>query len=80
MAYDIDNLQSFTPAQMLKAVEHAIVAVSIDGQTVSIGGRMFGAADLDKLRAMRDVLKREVAEAASATGTLTALGVFGTQQ
>jgi len=80
VAYDIDNLQSFTAAEMLKAVEYAIVAVSIDGQTVSIGGRMYGAGDLDKLRKLRDVLKREVAEAGSVTGTLTALGVFGTQQ
>lgn len=80
MSYDIDNLQTFTAAQMLKAVEYAIVTISIDGQSTSIGGRMYTAADLDKLRKMRDDLKREVAESESATGTLTALGSFGTQQ
>jgi len=76
----VDGLPEFTAAQMLRAVQHAIVRIAVDGQSASIAGRMYTESDLDKLRKMRDVLTAEVEMEGSPTGTLTALGRFGTQQ
>lgn len=77
MTIDIDSLQTFTPAQLLALVDHAIATLLAGGQSYSINGRAYNRADLDKLRQMRTDLKREVEETASTTGTLTALATFG---
>lgn len=80
MAIDVDSLQSFTAAEMLKLVEYAIAQLLVGSQSYTINGKTYVRADLDKLRKMRDDLNREVQEAASPTGTLTALASFGRAQ
>ncbi len=75
----IDALPSFTPAQMLTAVEYAIVMVSVSGQSYSINGRSFSKSNLSELKKLRDDLKAEVDAAASSSGRNAALADFSDQ-
>lgn len=77
---DIDNLPDWNASRLLKAVEHAIVQLTLGGQEYAIAGKRFRRADLGQLKNLRDELKREVAEADSTTGTLSALVRFGKAQ
>lgn len=77
---DVNAIQSFSSAELLKLVEYAIAQITVGGQSVMIAGRRFDRASLNELRRMREELTREVQEAESPTGTLTALGRFGKQQ
>lgn len=60
MAIDVDNIQTFTTAQLLSLVEYGIASIMAGGQSYSIGGRQFNRASLDDLRKWRDQLKTEV--------------------
>jgi len=64
----IDNLADFTPAQMLKALNKAIIDVAVAGQTYSINGRSFSRANLTELKKIRDDIKAEVEAASTSTG------------
>jgi hypothetical protein len=79
MAIDVDNIQTFTAAQLLVAVEYGIMSIMVGGQSYSIGGRQFNRASLNHLIEWRDQLKTEVAAAGGsdedATGIV--LGRFG---
>lgn len=77
---DVDSIQDFTPANLLKTVEYAIAHIAVGGQSYTINGRQFTRANLSELKTMREDLKAEVAEAASATGTMTAYASFNRQQ
>lgn len=76
----IDDLPSFTPAQMLKAVEYALVMIPVSSQSYSINGRSFNRANFDELVAFRDQLKAEVEASGAEGGRLTSLAVFGEPQ
>lgn len=80
MTIDVSSLQTFTTSELLTLVEYAIAHLLAGGQSYNIGNRSFTRSDLDKLRSMRRELKKEQQEASSATGSLTALGVFGDPQ
>lgn len=60
MAIDVDSIQDFTTAQLLKLVQYAIATLMTGGQSYTINGRQFTRADLDELRRMRTDLKAEV--------------------
>ena len=77
---DVSALQAFTAAQLLTLVDYAIAHLLAGGQAYTVNNRVYTRADLDKLRMMRSDLQREVQEASSATGSLTALASFGRQQ
>lgn len=76
---DVSAVQTFTAAQLLTLCENAIAHLLAGGQSYSINGRSFMRADLDRLKQMRSDLAAEVAEAASTTGTMTALASLGKQ-
>ncbi len=78
---DVDALQSFTSAELLKLAEYGIAQLLAGGQEYTLpGGKTFKRADLDKLKEIRNDLKSEVESASSSTGTNTALSTFGRQQ
>lgn len=77
---DFDNMQTITDAQMLKAIRHAIAHIAVGGQSYMINGRQFTRADLSKLEELKERYETLVAEAGSATGTLTAYASFNRQQ
>lgn len=60
MTIDVDSLQTFTLAQLLKLVEHNIAQLMVGGQAYAINGRSFTRSDLDKLRAWRRELQAEI--------------------
>jgi hypothetical protein len=80
MAVDLSTLPSYTDAELLKAVRYAIAQVLVGGQSITLMGRTFTRADLTELQKIAEVLQEKVDQAASATGTLTALARFGSQQ
>jgi len=77
MTIDFDNIQVVTDANLLKAVNVAIATVMVGGQSYTINGRTFTRGDLDKLYKIKNDLEQVVSEAASATGSTTALARFG---
>lgn len=52
-----------TPAQKLKALNSAIYAILMGGQSYKIGSRSLTRADLDTLVAERDKIERAIADA-----------------
>lgn len=80
MTIDFDAMQTVTGANLLKAVNVAIAGVLVGGQAYTINGRTFSRADLKDLYEMRDKLSAEIAEAGSATGTMTAYASFSRPQ
>lgn len=60
MTIDVNGIQTFTLAEMLTLVEHAIAQLMVGGQSYDINGRSFTRADLDKLRQWRLDLKAEI--------------------
>jgi len=78
MAIDIDSLQSFTAAELLKLCNHNIAMINAGGQAKGIGGRNLTQADLVTLYDERRRLQEEVAaEAAGANGSGNVLVRFG---
>jgi len=63
MAIDINSLQSFTPSDMLKLVNHAIAQILAGAQSYTINGRQFSKADIGELRMWRQELMLEVESA-----------------
>ena len=78
MAIDLDALQTFTPANLLKLCEHNIAMIHAGGQAKGIGGRNLTQADLSTLYEERRRLQEEVAaEAAGTNGSGNVLVRFG---
>lgn len=73
MAIDVDNIQTFTPAQLLALVEYGIASIMAGGQSYSIGGRQFNRASLDAMIRWRDQLKAEVAMASGSDEDATGI-------
>ena len=48
----LDNLPTYTDAQMVKVCKKALVDVMAGGQSYSLNGRTVTLADLDKLKTM----------------------------
>lgn len=59
---DVDALQSFTTAELLKLTEYRIAMILRGGQVRSGNGVQLTHADLPTLYAQRDKLKTEVSE------------------
>lgn len=75
MAIDIDALQSFTAADLLKLCEHNIAMINAGGQAKNQGGKSLTQADLGALYEERRRLQEEVA----AASTETPLGMVSVQ-
>ena len=54
-----------TPAELLKQVDAAIMAVLVGGQSYRIGTRSLTRADLSMLKALREQLQAEAASGGS---------------
>lgn len=66
---DIDNLPTFTTAQLLKLTEWQIAQITATGQSLGQDGRTLTRANLPELNKQRENLKAEVAtEAAGENG------------
>lgn len=77
-ASQLDNLPSYTDAQMLKAIRVAIADVLLAGQAYSsVLQKSFTRADLGALQKLENAYQNRVAAAASNSGDLTALADFG---
>jgi|AACY02.18.fsa_nt_gi hypothetical protein len=68
MTIDVDGLQTFTLAEQLKLVNHAIAHIMAGGQSYAINGRSYNRADLDKLRDWRRELQTEIDAANTSEG------------
>lgn len=78
---DVDALQSFTTAQLLKLTEYRIAQILAGSQAYSMDGRQLTHADLETLYRERDRLKAEVeAETAGEDGGGNVLVQFGQEQ
>ena len=75
----IDALPDYTPARMLKMVNHAIMTLLGGGQSYTIDQNTYTKADLDKLRALRRELMAEGAVDEDGTGMI-AMAQFGNPQ
>lgn len=60
---DVDSLQSFTAAELLKLTEYRIAQILAGAQSYSSNGKQFTHADLPTLYRERDRLADEVAAA-----------------
>lgn len=60
MTIDVDSLQTFTLAEQLKLVNHAIAHIMAGGQSYTINGRAFNRAHLKELRDWRRELQAEI--------------------
>jgi hypothetical protein len=49
MAIDINSIQDYTDAEMLKAIRHAKVQIKLAGQSYTINGRTYTRADYESL-------------------------------
>lgn len=58
---DVDALQTFTPAQLLKLTEYRIAQILAGAQAYGMNGRQLTHADLATLYEQRDNLLNEVA-------------------
>ncbi|MGB0972256.1 MAG: hypothetical protein ACPGVG_15045 [Mycobacterium sp.] len=65
MTIDVDSVQAFTDAELLKLCRAAVAAITL-GQSYSIGGRSLTRADLDSLWETIERLEGRI-EAASDT-------------
>lgn len=65
MAIDIEALQTFTAAELLKLCEHNIAMIHAGGQVKGMDGRTLTQANLKDLYAQRKELQEEVAAASS---------------
>lgn len=75
----IDGVPDYTPANLLKSLNYAIVQITMSGQSYSINGRTFNRANLADLKRIRDDIKAEVDASASSSGRNAALGDFSNQ-
>lgn len=66
----INSLPDYTPAQMLKMVNNAIMTLMGSGQSYTIDQNTYTKADLDKLRAFRRELMAEGAVDENDTGMI----------
>ncbi len=64
----LNGLPSYTPAQMLKAVNQAIVELMLGAQEWTIGERTFRRSDLADLKRFRSMLIEEVGGAGEGIG------------
>ena len=60
---DVDSLQSFTAAQLLKLTEYRIAQILAGAQAYGSNGRQLTHANLQDLYRERDRLRQELAEA-----------------
>lgn len=72
---DTSAIQTFTAAELLKGVNHAIMHITMGGQSYTVAGKTFSRPDLEKLKKMRKELSDEVA-LETAGGMLTSLVSF----
>lgn len=75
----IDNLPDYSPADLLKSLNYAIVQVTLGNQGVSVNGRSYTRANLADLKRIRDDIKSEVDAASSSSGRNAALADFSSQ-
>lgn len=78
---DVDALQTFTAAELLKLTEYRIAQILAGAQAYSTNGRQLTHADLNTLYAERDKLKSEVEAATDGeNGSGNVLVRFGQEQ
>lgn len=77
MTINVDNIQTFTDAELLKLVRYAIAQITVRGGSYSVAGRTFTSASIGELRS----LERELdARVAAASGPTIARGRFNRPQ
>lgn len=59
---DVDQLQTFSPADLLKITNHAIAMILMSGQSYTINGRTFTKANLVELYELRRNLELETGD------------------
>jgi hypothetical protein len=77
MTIDVSGIQTFTDAELLVMVRHAIATVTLN-QSYAINGRQYTRADLNDLRDAERDLKARIEETANG-GRMTAYGSFNRQ-
>lgn len=68
---------SYSDAELLALYREAAARLSVSGQTYQIAGRMYTAADLDKIWEMIERLEARIAAASATPGSKTNLAKFG---
>lgn len=60
MAYDVSTLGTYSTADQLKAVDHAIMTILLGGQERTISGRARRDADLTALQKLKAELQTQL--------------------
>lgn len=77
MAFDLSTLGTYSTADQIKAVDHAIVTILLGGQGMGTNGRSITRADLTQLRELRAELVTRAADEDSTSAGGIALVQYG---
>jgi hypothetical protein len=76
-ALDLSGIGTYSVADKLLAVDHAIMTVMLGGESYGVNGRLLTRADLNKLREFRDELVMQQNIAANGVNGANVLARFG---